>query len=254
MPLFISPALAVNSAIRRFLYDTSILNPNSVIVNEYPKSGGTWLSQLLAHCIKIPFPRHSSPSLFSPNIIHVHRSYPSHHKNTVYLFRDPRDVLVSLYHYSYFPQLHNARFINKVSNFIPFKDPSDITSNLPLFYEAVNSSGFPIRFTWKIQVSSFFSSDRCKIYTRYEDLLDNPYIELTRLLHSLHIKPDSSLIYDAINLYSFDNQKRQNMGNSKLGLHLRKGISGDWKNYLSPSLSQQMLNDMSSEMTLLGYE
>lgn len=129
-----------------------------------------------------------------------------------------------------------------------------MTANLPLFYEAVKSSRFPIRFSWKNQVANFFSANRDKIYTRYEDLLRNPYAELIYLLNHLNIEPDISLIKDAIELYSFKNQKKQTSNAGQMSSHLRKGISGDWVNHFTSSLSQRILNDLGNEMSLLGYE
>ena len=44
------------------------------IVTEYPRSGGSWASQMLADYFDIPFPRNEYPK-FRPSIMHGHYLY-----------------------------------------------------------------------------------------------------------------------------------------------------------------------------------
>jgi hypothetical protein len=61
------------------------------IVNEYPKSGGTWVGQMLGRALRVPFPRNRFPVL-RPSIMHGHYLRPWGMKNVVVVWRDGRDV------------------------------------------------------------------------------------------------------------------------------------------------------------------
>ena len=48
----------------RLVYINSVsIKNDSVLVMEFPKSGGTWLGQLIAGYLEIPFPRNRIPTL-----------------------------------------------------------------------------------------------------------------------------------------------------------------------------------------------
>ena len=71
------------------------------IVNEYPKSGGTWVGQMLSHALDVPFPRNCLPN-FSSCVMHGHYLKPWGMKNVVIVWRDGRDMMVSWYHHCLF--------------------------------------------------------------------------------------------------------------------------------------------------------
>ena len=72
------------------------------LVSEYPKSGGSWLRQLLSSYLDIPFPRNKMPK-FGLSMFHGHY-LPSRRfkdiKQIFYLVRDGRDIMVSDYFHS----------------------------------------------------------------------------------------------------------------------------------------------------------
>ena len=45
------------------------------VVNEFPKSGGTWVGQMLGRALGVPFPRNRFPVL-RPSIMHGHYLSP----------------------------------------------------------------------------------------------------------------------------------------------------------------------------------
>jgi len=71
------------------------------IVNEYPKSGGTWVCQMLSDYLAIPFPRNQFPK-FQSSIMHGHYLYIPRMKNVYIVMRDGRDIMVSYYYQSLF--------------------------------------------------------------------------------------------------------------------------------------------------------
>ena len=65
----------------------------------YPKSGTVWLCQLLSSYLELPYPRRYRSPIAMPSVIHAHWMPDARFPETVYVVRDGRDVMVSLYHY-----------------------------------------------------------------------------------------------------------------------------------------------------------
>jgi hypothetical protein len=72
------------------------------VVNEFPKSGGTSVGQMLGRALRVPFPRNRLPVLRT-SIMHGHYLSPRAMKNVVVAWRDGRDVMVSWYHQQFVP-------------------------------------------------------------------------------------------------------------------------------------------------------
>lgn len=127
-----------NALTRYFLaYGFSGIMP-FYIVNEYPKSGGSWLSQMLSVALDVPYPRNRLPML-CPCILHEHYLRTGTLQNVLIIWRDGRDVIVSQYYYSLFPndRGNNQILVDHVSADLQLKDVQDIKKNLPLFIEYI---------------------------------------------------------------------------------------------------------------------
>ena len=93
----------LNAVSRHFLvYFASSLFP-LYVVTEYPKSGGTWVSQMLSEYFSVPFPRNTLPKLRS-SVMHGCYLYFPTMSNVFVVMRDGRDVMVSYYYHSLFIQ------------------------------------------------------------------------------------------------------------------------------------------------------
>ena len=66
-------------------------------VTEYPKSGGSWLADMIADYLQIPRPVHYHLPLSFTCVIHNHWGYSPRLRRVFYLYRDGRDVVVSDY-------------------------------------------------------------------------------------------------------------------------------------------------------------
>ena len=92
------------------------------LIVSYPRSGNTWVRFLLANLLEesrypLSFQQMEEriPSIHqrkdwnrirtipSPRFIKSHMPYSSKYKKAIYIVRDGRDVMVSAYHYFYFP-------------------------------------------------------------------------------------------------------------------------------------------------------
>src|SRR5215208_5603825 len=101
------------------------------IVTEYPKSGGTWVSQMLSDYMRVPFPRNHRPR-FESCVMHGHYPYSPLLKNTICVIRDGRDVMVSAYYHFLFQTEHNSTYgVKKFRKEMPFKDYENIRQHLP---------------------------------------------------------------------------------------------------------------------------
>ena len=76
--------------------------PNSIplmYVLGYPKSGTTWICQLLAGSLGLPFPQHSILPVGFAAVVHGHEMVSRKYPTGAYIVRDGRDVAVSSFHH-----------------------------------------------------------------------------------------------------------------------------------------------------------
>lgn len=255
----------------RLAYINSItLFNKSVLVVEYPKSGGTWLAQLLSGCLSLPFPRNKYP-IVKRAVYHSHyqpKFLIDKNEYIVWLLRDGRDIMVS----SYFHNLvwndknkKDPKLVNYYRNKLKFKDYSDIHSNLAEYIEFLFTDK-PSKFiffnypgNWKEYNSKWLEAQKINtnIYSiRYEDMLEDAFDEMLKLMSTkfsgLNVNKDH--IQKIVEKYSFQNQTKRKPGEENLSSFLRKGISGDWKNYFNEE-SKQVFKKHAGQMLIdLGYE
>jgi len=223
------------------------------MVNEFPKSGGTWLSQLLAEALGVPFPRNQFPS-FRSSVIHGHYLHKGGMRRPVVLWRDGRDVVVSQYYHCLFPNdRSNHALVERVRHDLIFTDYEDIKSNLPAFIDySFHRMPYP-RFNWSEFVRAWHGRDGV-VYVRYEDLHRDTSSELSRIMMELTGKQIAIAVADEIAAkYSFANQAGRQSDNHKKSF-LRKGVVGDWRNHFTATTCEIYHSVAGPELILLGYE
>ena len=113
------------------------------VVNEYPKSGGTWVGQMLGRALGVPFPRNRFP-VMRTSIMHGHYLSPLGMRNVVVVWRDGRDVMVSWYHQQLIPHGLNGRQVARSRRELSLKNYDDVYANLPAFIEyAITRPHYP---------------------------------------------------------------------------------------------------------------
>jgi hypothetical protein len=224
------------------------------IVNEYPKSGGTWLGQMLSDLLDVPFPRNSYPTL-KPSIMHCHYLHKKNMKNVVVIWRDGRDLMVSWYYHCLFKnELGNHRLVDIVTNDLNFSDPEDIYENLPGFIEYAFTQQKHPPFSWSDYVMQWYGQDGV-VFIKYESLRINPVDELARIVEQLTgDNIDRDRITDVVDKYSFEKLSGRKPGTENKTSFLRKGVVGDWVNIFSYEAKQQFMRHAQSELELLEYE
>lgn len=184
-----------------------------IFLVSFPKSGNTWLRFLLANAIKVKFGIDRQVNFFSihdiipdiqisrnlytcgpfgqlniPRIIKSHSIYnPSYHR-VIFLVRDPRDALSSYYHF--------------LMNYA--KIPSHWTLS-----EFVRSSKYGAK-AWAAHTESWIftmnSGQNIQLFL-YEDLLNNPQMQLFRVMDLIGFKLTDSELDQAVMLSSKENMR-----------------------------------------------
>lgn len=249
-----------------------MMDRQTIIVSAYTKSGSTWVVRLLADILNCPSAgSHSSqdkkeiasegwdrPGNFivrkghyrlgeisdfeksittgydmipEPHVIFPHRQKGEH---IIFLIRDPRDIIVSACHH--WKRRSRKEIINLVCH--------GGLANLPAWDEYLEQ-------WWKIE--------NC-IRTSYEMLLRDTFTEIHCVLNELDY--DKSRLIPAIGRQSFNERKKQ-IAQSGDDLYLgkeynlnfmRKGIVGDYKNFLTEQEQDYTWDNLGEMMERARYE
>ncbi|MEE8057525.1 MAG: sulfotransferase domain-containing protein [Pseudomonadales bacterium] len=227
------------------------------IVTEYPKSGGSWLSQILAEYLDVPFPRNQRPKITS-SLMHGHMSYSPFMSNVFCLHRDGRDIIASQYYHSLFQNDKNSpNQVERCRSDLNFLDYDDVQNNLGQFIEYVYqrdmASKSPFRCSWP-EFESGWSGKDC-VHLRYEDLVSRGVDVLVPAIEKVTGSPvDIDKLSEIYEKFSFQNQSKRKPGEENRSSFLRKGQPGDWKekfNFESANVFDQYAGE---KLIALGYE
>lgn len=224
------------------------------IVNEYPKSGGSWVGQMLSEAIDVPFPRNRFPQL-SPCIMHGHFMHKWNMHNVLNVWRDGRDVLISQYYHSLIRNDEsNSRLVALCRADLKFDDYQDIEANLVPFMEYVFEAKKHPKMSWSDFVERWADCPEC-VHVHYEDLRQQPERELCRVVNELaDLQLSPSCASDIVQNYSFEKLSGRQTGVENTRSFLRKGLVGDWKNYFSLEARERFHQYAGHALIKLGYE
>ena len=216
----------LDRGVRGFLLSISHKNKNILIINEFPKSGGSWVGQILSDYLNISFPRNKIP-LSSKVLLHGHYLPGCFKGKPIIMYRDPRDVMVSWYYHCYFVNdKYNERLVGRMKKRYPFEDYDNIKSNLPKFIEQQFRDGYPLKFSWSFFYKTWLDSPHYRI--DYEEMISDPFSEMSNLLTQMSIEIDTKKLLVIIDKYSFLNQTGRSPGQENSKSFIRNGTSGSW--------------------------
>ncbi len=237
---------------------------NDIYLVSYPRSGSTWLRVMLA---EIMFGR-SGDSLMEllffmpeigetkyigevirtkPYIVKTHENFSiwpqkKNIKKVIYLIRDPRDVLISWYRFQ------SARF---------YKFDFD-----QFMLDALTGRMYP--GSWQNHVDSWTEEsirkhdlDICLI--KYEDLINDNFNELQKIIHFIGIDRDNKKIQEAIDKSSKEIMKKKEQLGLWKGAQYEKmkfigqATSGQWKESLSDVQVKFVVSYTERQMKRFGY-
>lgn len=227
------------------------------IVNEYPKSGGSWVTEMLSDALCVPFPRNRLPMLRS-SILHGHMMHKWNMHNRVIVWRDGRDgrdVLISEYFHSVFEnEKGNSRRVRATRKNIQFEDVDDISSNLVDFMNYRYIGAGSKKPSWNQFVNRWHNCSG-SIHVLYEELRSDPVNSLSRVIEELTgSRPSADHISTVVENHSFENKTSRTPGEEIRNSFLRKGIVGDWKNYFNREAKERFCELAGRSLVVMGYE
>ncbi|XVF71348.1 hypothetical protein PTKIN_Ptkin12aG0030100 [Pterospermum kingtungense] len=252
--------------------------PTDILVCSFPKSGTTWLKALtfaivtrtrydhstsplltkLSHdCVPFLGDFADKPDIRKPGhpLIATHNPYNSLPKSAlnsdckvVYICREPKDLFVSMYH---FLDRQNPKKISLEKAFDLF---SEGKSHCGPYWDHV--LGF-----WKASQEN----PEKVMFMKYEDMMENTASYVKRLAEFMGYpfssqEEEQGVVQKIVELCSFEHMS--NLEVSKVGLwqkngvggenkiFFRKGMVGDWKNWLTPEMARRL--DKKMEQMLIG--
>lgn len=227
------------------------------MVNEFPKSGGTWLAQMLADALELPFRRNQSIRL-ERSVTHGHFLNPRGLRNVVVLWRDPRDVIVSFYYHCYFVnEHHNALLVRLMKERLPFADYANIRANLPNFIRFVSRTPLSPSFTWPAFVAVWAGRPGI-VQTHYEALRADAPAELSRVVAALTGQRLSTQRAEKVaEAHSFARVKAQAEAKRPDGAEIpfvREGAIGGWQRHFTAEAEAALRKGgFGPAMAKLGY-
>ncbi|XP_003961425.1 sulfotransferase family cytosolic 2B member 1-like isoform X1 [Takifugu rubripes] len=235
-------------------YEEFSFRPDDVVIVTYPKSGTTWMQEIVPLILtggdpasvetvpnwdRAPWLEQDRARVLnleerpSPRILTTHFRYdmmtPSFLKvkpKVIYVMRNPKDVFTSSFHY------------HGMTSFLV--EPGLQSDFLQTFLD-----GKVIFGSWFDHVKGWLSAgDRHPImYISYEEMIMNLKDSVTKIGHFLNKSLDSEVVEKIAERCVFKNMKQNKMSNystvpcdimdQEKSEFLRKGITGDWKNKLT---------------------
>lgn len=227
-----------------------------IVVAEYPKSGGTWFVNLLGDALSLPkrdiyvddgynvfdvtkhpwYEGEQSLGLKESCIIKSHEFPGSQLHNFqakfIHLIRDGRDVVTSKYFYEK-----------------DFCVQNGIYSEFNIYFdEYMNRTSID----WSNFINAWLKVD--VVLCRYEELLNDPYRTLQRILPLLGSEVSTDKIYESIKANTKGKMKKALDKTFKYNTFVRKGIKGDWRNYFTEYNKETFKKYAGDTLIKLGYE
>lgn len=230
-------------------------------VSEYPRSGGTWLGQMLADYLQVAFPQQSVFPHGCASVTHNHWSYSSRLHGVFYLVRDGRDLVTSMFYYAQ-RGVRSSDWTTRnyfLRRFPPLAQiverPELAEEFFPEFVESWFLRPYGLRFNWNEHVAQWAFDRSNVIRVSYEALREDCFGTMKQILERRLSAPvDEERLALTIEKFSFENQTGRRPGEEDPAAFIRKGIVGDWRNHFTREAGEIFQSYGGETLRLLGYE
>jgi hypothetical protein len=184
-----------------------------------------------------------------PRILKSHECFDPRYKRTIYIVRDPRDVVVSNYHWE--TKKRSVGEAYPIERFVA-------AWMEPLYWVRVGS--------WGDHVTSWLSTregNESFLLLRYEDLLADPKRELARIARLLGLEPVPERLARAAELSSADRMRKlekeqgakwvETRNTRQDKQFVRQAASGGWRTVLTEPSVRLIEKAYGPIMKTLGY-
>lgn len=221
----------------------------------FPRSGTSWLSDLVADYYNLPRPKHYYLPIACAAVLHTHFKPNRRFKNTFYIYRDGRDSYTSYFFVMQKltkadPGSFYARYYKKLLGDGIF-DEDKFQENFYLFLK----DSLEKKITWSKHIDIWLNaatSNREIVVLSFENLLKDTFGSLSQGMMQLDGKVNEEILKETIERNSFAHQKKRPESQHKTPL--RKGQKNSWRELFTPE-SAQLFDKYCGDMLIrLGYE
>lgn len=258
--------LAFSKLASNYLRNDGVQNLlQKVLVTGSPKTGTTWMVKLISS-----IPGYKEVGNFdgeirryntvqAGDVVHGHDWYTpeladlltKNQIKVVLLLRDPRDQLISrVFH------------IRRVETHPWHQRLNEVSLDEAIMLCIEGRDGLPGTRTMIELTQSWLNHGTDQAVVRYENLLKNPKEEFSRVLEYLEVRLSDEFLEAIIARNQFERlsggrkfwKPARKQGEEDPKSHFRKGIIGDWKNYLKPDHIARLKQVAGDKLIELGYE
>ena len=202
------------------------------MVNGYPKSGTTWVTQLIAHVLDLSYQKRHVRFRFNGVALHTHSISFEGQDRLLYVVRDPREVVCS------------AARVNAAKN---WGDVFDANGHITESFVRHALFEFPgARATMPDHLSKCI--DAGWEHVRFEDLKSHPVQTLSRILVHFGVNPSGA--EPALKEFEFSAQKKQQPKDTSLS----QSSLDSWRSLLTAGSLETIRNACGDQAAKFDYD